>query len=285
MLECCIGDTSRQFSWSYTPRSQELTALFSLSAFGDYFCDAQYRIEREGRDDFLLLYTLEGEGVLRYGQTEERLLPEMIALIDCRQYHLYRTAGQEGWHFLWMHFSAAYAADKVTFINGTGLFVPRLPKSYFVPCFHTLQTLVDSVSVSAQAEIELLLHTLLVKLLSLRTADNNRRFLHLQPQIEEVVRFLQQHYADTVTLEQLADMARMSKYYFIKAFKELTGTTPYQFLLVLRVDAVKRLLRQTELSVNEIAEQTGFCDGKNCILHFKKLTGVTPLQFRLHNPL
>lgn len=285
MLKCCMGDTSRQFSWSYTPRSQELTEMFSLSAFGDYTCDAQYCTEREGRDDFLLLYTLEGEGLLRYGQTEERLLPETIALIDCRQYHLYRTAGEEGWHFLWMHFSAAQAADKVAFINGAGVFTPRLPKSYFLPCFHMLQTLVEGVSMSAQAEIELLLHTLLVKLLTLKTADNSQRFRHLQPQLEDAVRFLQVHYTEVVTLEQLAETARMSKYYFIKAFKELTGTTPYRYLLVLRVDATKRLLRQTTLSVNEIAEQTGFCDGKNCILHFKKLTGVTPLQFRLHNSL
>lgn len=78
----------------------------------------------------------------------------------------------------------------------------------------------------------------------------------------------------------MVEVSHISKFYLIRLFKELTGTTPYRYIMLIRVDEAKKLLRHTRLSVKEVGEQTGFCDTKNFITNFKKFTGLTPLQFR-----
>lgn len=70
--------------------------------------------------------------------------------------------------------------------------------------------------------------------------------------------FMYSRYEEDIKLEELAKMSCLSKFYFIKAFKALYQCTPYQFLLNVRLDKAQEQLRNSELSVSNIAESIGF---------------------------
>jgi AraC family transcriptional regulator len=79
-------------------------------------------------------------------------------------------------------------------------------------------------------------------------------------------------------LDEIAAIAQLSLYHFIRLFKQSLGITPYQYILQHRIEKAKYLLTHSELNIAEIAAQTGFCDQSHFTRHFKRMTGVTPKQ-------
>ena len=65
-----------------------------------------------------------------------------------------------------------------------------------------------------------------------------------------------------------------------RCFKEYTGFSPHEYLTQLRVYNAKYLLKATDLSIEDISQQTGFSDSVYFIQVFKKIEGITPSKFR-----
>lgn len=102
----------------------------------------------------------------------------------------------------------------------------------------------------------------------------------LYTEIYPVKQYLDKHYAENITMEQLSEQFHISKSGLTQKFRDLTGDSPKHYLMLYRLAVAKSLLYSTELSVNEVADQTGFGDVNNFIRYFRNDTGVTPLQYR-----
>lgn len=92
--------------------------------------------------------------------------------------------------------------------------------------------------------------------------------------------FIQNHFAENITLEDAAKAANYSVNYFNDKFKAYTGLTFRQYLIRLRLSFAENLLRYTDLTITDIAEQCGFRDFSNFMTAFKKHHGITPGAFR-----
>jgi AraC family transcriptional regulator len=104
-------------------------------------------------------------------------------------------------------------------------------------------------------------------------ADDERR-------VWEAVRYLEQSFAAPVSVALLADQLELGRFHFLRIFQRLTGATPYQFLLRLRLrDAAARLIGTAE-PVTTIALDVGFNDLSNFIRNFRAEFGVAPARFR-----
>lgn len=95
-----------------------------------------------------------------------------------------------------------------------------------------------------------------------------------------VRKWLEEHYLESVTVDELAKMAGVAKSYFFRAFKKAFGMPPLTYQQMLRIEAAKTLLKATSLNCNEIAWRSGFKDVYFFHRIFKKHAGCTPKQFR-----
>ncbi len=95
-----------------------------------------------------------------------------------------------------------------------------------------------------------------------------------------VIEHLQRNPAADHTIEGLALQAAMSPRTFFRKFRATTGHTPYDWVLMERARLARDMLETTDLSVDHIAEQTGFGAPDTFRHHFRRIVGVTPSQFR-----
>jgi AraC family transcriptional regulator len=88
------------------------------------------------------------------------------------------------------------------------------------------------------------------------------------------------HLGDDVTVDDLAAVARVSKFHFIRAFALAAGTTPYRYLRRMRLETAAGLLRRTRHSVARIALDCGYRSTGQFARAFRAEYGVPPTLFR-----
>lgn len=92
--------------------------------------------------------------------------------------------------------------------------------------------------------------------------------------------YINEHFADDLTLEGVATLAGFSKYHFSRLFKQYADTSFYKYLNQKRIDHAKHLLLDPDLSVIEIALQSGFSSLSAFLRMFKQINNCTPTEFR-----
>lgn len=100
--------------------------------------------------------------------------------------------------------------------------------------------------------------------------------LHFAPVLE----YIHEHLDQTITIDQLAGIAGMSKTRFYKSFKAYFGQTPIHFILRQRIQLAKKLLANPDMNVSEVSYHSGFNNVHYFIRQFKRSEGITPSQYR-----
>lgn len=107
----------------------------------------------------------------------------------------------------------------------------------------------------------------------------SRSDAHIKRNIEQAMIYLHNHYMRDISLDNCAEHIGINPYYLSKSFKQITGKNFIDYLTELRLEKAKELLRDTELKINDVAEQVGYQHTYfNRI--FKKTEGMTPSQYR-----
>jgi AraC-like DNA-binding protein len=98
--------------------------------------------------------------------------------------------------------------------------------------------------------------------------------------IEAAIAFMEERYGEELSLKDIAAQAYLSPHHFSETFKRACGMPPWEFLLRLRLDHAKQLLRDTSRSVTDIALSVGFADSSYFARVFKAEVGATPRAWR-----
>ena len=126
-----------------------------------------------------------------------------------------------------------------------------------------------------------------MEILIIRLMRNTALSVPSEPQVVSVnhqcaavKRFIDLHFKEALTLEQLAEDAHMSKYYLSHAFKREYGISPIHYLITKRIEESKYLLAETDLSMSQIAQLLGFSSLSYFSQAFRRTQSVTPMEYR-----
>lgn len=98
--------------------------------------------------------------------------------------------------------------------------------------------------------------------------------------IQEAVRYIRHHYAENISVSDIAEHIGMSQSWLTKRFKQECGTNIVGYLLDVRIERAKALLAQTDMLIMEIACETGFDNPGYFISVFRRAAGMTPKAYR-----
>lgn len=98
--------------------------------------------------------------------------------------------------------------------------------------------------------------------------------------LDKIFMYIEAHYQDTITLNDISAYMGFSSFYFTKFFKKNTGTTFIQFLTEYRLNKAKWILLNEDATVTEVAERTGFSSVKTFHHQFKDLMDISPLKYK-----
>lgn len=115
--------------------------------------------------------------------------------------------------------------------------------------------------------------------------ENKRLSRNINPasaeRVRRIMNYIKYHYSEKISLNQLAEMEKISVSYLCKSFKKITGTSLINYIICKRITEAKRLLKFSEKSILDISIECGFPSISNFNNSFKKLVGYTPYEYRL----
>lgn len=251
----------------------------------DYVADSRnHRPQHNHESAISLLYTVSGAGQICQSRSRLELGPQSCCLLSSRKCRdCEAVSPEEPWSYYYVRFTGAgLQAYAPYLLNKPCCLYPGKPKR-LTEIFHKLQKKDSASPLLACSRNSLLITELLDMLL-----ENRYKFTSvLQPEdganpevLEPAYEYIRKNYASSLTVEDLARECCLSKYYFLRQFKESSGESPYQYLTRHRIDMARHLLTNTDLSVNTIASMVGYANYGNFLVHFKKLMNMTPVQYR-----
>lgn len=144
-------------------------------------------------------------------------------------------------------------------------------------CFNIDKILEVYGTFNANARIQivsrlLLCMGLLIQKFSLEISIHDKNYRKLLP----ILQYIDKHYTEKVQISELSKLIHVCDDRMIRLFKEVTGETPVEYIMNLRVEHALKLLMEDKLSIAEIAEQTGFGSATYMTRVFKQKLGITP---------
>jgi AraC-like DNA-binding protein len=103
--------------------------------------------------------------------------------------------------------------------------------------------------------------------------------IYLYKRVVQAKLFIDNHYAENIDLNNIADEAHFSKFHFIRLFKNIYGKTPHHYLTQVRIDVARQLLTKS-ISISEVCFSVGFNSETSFAGLFKKQTGLPPSTFQ-----
>lgn len=101
--------------------------------------------------------------------------------------------------------------------------------------------------------------------------------------ISGVIKYINENYADDISLEFLAEKFFVSPAYLSRRFKEVTGFAYIEYLVNLRIKKAAELLEETQINITETAAAVGFASSNHFCKTFKKILGKSPMDYRNHH--
>ena len=242
-----------------------------------------YSLPRHFHDE-LELGIRQGDGwQFNYRGAMHNVPPDTLVVTQPGEAHYAYAASDRGCTFRGLRVDIALLQQVAVEVAGRETDLPFFP----MPLVHDRdlntqivqvhQALEQSIS---QLEQQTLVLDLLARLI-LRCAEDPPCLARLgeerQP-VDRVREYLEDHYNQEISLEQLAQIANLSSFHLNRSFCQTVGMPPHAYQIQVRILQAKRLLRK-EWSIEQVAIETGFASQSHFGSHFKRLVCVTPGKY------
>ncbi|NWL90324.1 AraC family transcriptional regulator [Paenibacillus sp. 79R4] len=251
-----------------------------------YFPHAQhhYRERPTGSESYIILYCIEGEGWIRLaGQKQQTMQKGALIVIPAHTPHEYASSEDHPWTIYWFHMKGEQVGD---YFEGIDEHTSPTPVSVehssqiiklFQDSYNLLQKGYSLDRIIYVSQLAGHLAAFIRFNLQHPHLALNRQKKH---DVEESLQYMTEHLDKNVTLQELADQAKLSVPHYTHVFKKTTGYSPIDYYLRLKIQRACQYLDLTEQSMKEISIQLGFQDPYYFSRLFKKIMGKSPSAYR-----
>lgn len=266
----------------YTPSVFAKNNLMYLQEIGESQARQPHTSTRKNLASYLFFIVTKGSGTLEYQNSIYHLSQGDCVFIDCQKPYAHQSS-ENLWELKWIHFFGSNMDsiyEKYTELGGRPSF-RALNAEVFIQLWEQLFLHASSNSYMKDMEIYSNLATLLTALLNEnKNSSVNSYSFHNKQNLQNIKKYLDEHYLEKITLEQLSSKFYINKFYLTRIFKEQFGISITNYLLQLRITHAKMLLRFTDMPIDKISHECGMNDANYFSRVFKKVEGITPGQFR-----
>lgn len=238
-------------------------------------------LERKDMGKVIFQYTLSGIGEIEIEGKIHRLHPGHAFLVKSPgEYRYYLPKDSEEWEFMYITLFGEEAEKCWMAIQEKGLSVIRFHPD--AAPIQELQQILDEASskkITNAFKGSSLAYRFLMELYEY--ADSMDSKMDEWP--EAIVRaalFARQYFSEKIGPDDMADVSGLSRYHFVRVFKQTAGITPIQYLTKIRIHKAIELLNHTKYSIEEIAEMAGYTNANYLNKVCKKVTGYSPGEIR-----
>ena len=263
-----------------TPSKKAKGLYFYVQEVGDFRAHSPYYTERSNLDSYLIILTLNGTGRLLYQDNVYLCKPDTLMYISCMNHHKYECIGDEDWDFLWLHFNGPSALGYYEEFTSSAFRLIHISSSDgFEDKLREILRSCQEKGPHYEPKISLLI-TELLTLLIIKNAEENRSGQNLPGYLGDSINYMEKHFAESLSLDALSDTCHINKFHFAKQFTRYMQISPNEYLIMIRLNHAKELLKYSTHTVEEISELCGFNQCSHFIRTFKTRIGMTPLKYR-----
>ncbi|WP_314587259.1 AraC family transcriptional regulator [Paenibacillus terrigena] len=259
---------------------------FHVLFSGESQTKPQHKLGPKVYDYYLLHHIISGRGLFTLEQQSYALEAGDSFLISPEQLVSYVSDEVEPWHYRWVAFDGT-SAEQILRDVGFTLHHPVVRMTDATPILshmHQIQQVFQSRKPSSHLtatgylyQILATYHDILNQSEELITADQ-----HSQQAVTQMIRYLSTQYAQPISIEDMAVSLGYNRAYLSRIFKQATQMSPVTFLLKLRIDKGRQLIRErTELTIEQISASVGIQDALYFSRQFRRFYAMSPTEYRI----
>lgn len=101
--------------------------------------------------------------------------------------------------------------------------------------------------------------------------------------IKKAIEYMNENFYTAISCSELSKLINIDKFRLIRSFKSQTGKTPHEYLLDLKIEKAKKMLKSSKCTITEISLMCGFASHSHFTTTFRKKTGISPTEYRLNH--
>ncbi|WP_127533952.1 AraC family transcriptional regulator [Paenibacillus kobensis] len=198
----------------------------------------------------------------------------------------YQADALDPWHYVWVSFIGSSAQALLATVGITPE-KPIVAGGRLTDIRTLYSSLMDSLSKTDEPRIADLESSGWLRLLLSCLGQANRAepaiavdTTAIDRQIEQAIRFMSLHYAQPVSIEQLSRTLGYHRTHLSRMFKRMTGLSPKQYLMQIRLERAQKLLTDTTMPIDQVAVSAGFNDALYFSKKFRSWAGASPSAYR-----
>lgn len=235
----------------------------------------------KGRKDYQLLYIASGKGHF-FIHGEEKTVSAgniIIYLPDQPQEYVYYRADQTDVY--WVHFTGNEVEEILKYYNinlqNNILYIGTSPDYQWL--FGQMIQELQLCRPRYDELISLQLRNIFV-LISRAIMSTNKFSSTSEKEVAFAMHYFRKNYNTEISIEEYSESRGFSNCWFIQCFKEITGSSPLQYILKLRISNAQSLLENTDYTITEIANMVGYTNSLYFSRLFHKYIGMSPKEYR-----
>jgi len=240
-----------------------------------------HRVNRRKLQDYVMIYCVDGLGWLELDGKRWNINTGDIFVCPPNIVHSYGADDKAPWTKYWIHFRGKNADSYMTML-GLSLDSPILNIGENTKILSWLQDIFKVLKTGYTQSNLLLATSYLSNILSyLNSLSMNKGLNRAEDMnVEKVINYMLDNINDNLSLQQLSHFASLSKYHFVRLFKEKTGYTPVDYYIRLKIQKACELLENSGAKINSISTMLGFNNPYYFSITFKRVVGQSPQRYR-----